>query len=52
VRSNLAGVGTNDVATLVGDSGVPVAGRVGGLRATVPTASTRATVFTIVLAAA
>lgn len=52
VRSSLAGVGTNDVATLVGDSGVPASGRVGGLRATVPTASTRATVFTIVLAAA
>ncbi|MGZ4550299.1 MAG: PKD domain-containing protein [Blastococcus sp.] len=50
VRSNLAGVGGGDVATLVGDSGGPVSGAVGNLTATVPTASTRATTFTIVLA--
>jgi PKD repeat protein len=50
-RSNLAGVGTGDVATLVADSGGAVAaGQVGGLTATVPTASNRAAMFTVVLA--
>lgn len=52
-RSNLAGVGMGDIATLAADSGGPViAGTVGGLTATVPTASTRATMLTIVLGAA
>jgi PKD repeat protein len=52
-RSNLAGVGNGDVATLVADSGAAVAGgRVGGLTATVPTASTRSTMLTVVLAPA
>ena len=52
-RSNLAGVGTGDLATLVADSGGPVAaGQVGGLTATVPTASSRATMLTVVLRAA
>ena len=50
-RSNVAGVGNGDIATLVADSGGPVAGgTVGGLTATVPTPSNRATMFTIVLA--
>jgi hypothetical protein len=50
-RSNLAGVGNGDVATLVADSGAPVAaGQVGGRTATVPVASNRATMFTVVLA--
>lgn len=49
--SNLAGVGNGDVATLVADSGGPVAGgQVGGLTATVPTASSRAVMLTVVLA--
>jgi PKD repeat protein len=52
-RSNLAGVGNGDVATLVADSGAAVAGgQVGGLTATVPTASSRSTVLTVVLAPA
>jgi hypothetical protein len=51
VRSNLAGVGSGDVATLVADNG-PASGAVGNLTATVPTASTRAATFTIVLAPA
>ena len=51
VRSSLAGVGSGDVATLVADSGRSVSGSVGGLTATVPTASNRATVLTVVLAA-
>jgi PKD repeat protein len=51
-RSNLAGVGSGDVATLVADSGGPVTGgQVGGLTATVPTPSNRATMLTVVLAA-
>ena len=50
-RSNLAGIGTGDMATLLADSGAPVpTGAVGGSTATVPTASNRATVFTVVLA--
>jgi hypothetical protein len=50
-RSNLAGVGTGDMATLVTDSGGPVpTGTAGGHTATVPAASNRATVFTVVLA--
>jgi hypothetical protein len=50
-RSNLAGVGNGDVATLVADSGGPVAaGQVGGLTATVPTPSNRATMLTVLLA--
>ncbi len=50
-RSNLAGVGTGDMATLLADSGAPVpTGAVGGSTATVPAASNRATVFTVVLA--
>ena len=50
-RSNLAGTGTGDVATLVADSGAPVTGgQVGGLTATVPTASSRSVMFTVVLA--
>jgi PKD repeat protein len=50
VRDGRAGVGSGDVATLVADSGGGVpAGTVGGLTATVPTASNRATVFTVVL---
>jgi hypothetical protein len=49
-RSNLAGVGNGDVATLVADSGAPVpAGQVGGLTATVPTPSSRSTMLTVVL---
>jgi PKD repeat protein len=50
VRSNLPGVGSGDVATLVADSGAAVSGPVGNLTARVPTADTRATTFTIVLA--
>jgi hypothetical protein len=51
VRDNLAGVGTGDMATLLADGGAAVpAGTVGGLTATVPTASNRATSFTVVLA--
>ena len=49
-RSNLAGSGTGDVATLVADNGPVPAGRVGGLTATVPVASSRATMLTVVLA--
>ncbi len=50
-RSTLAGVGTGDMATLLADGGAPVpTGTVGGLTATVPAASNRATVFTVVLA--
>lgn len=50
-RSNLAATGNGDVATLVADSGGPVAGGiVGGLTATVPTPSSRSTVLTVVLA--
>jgi hypothetical protein len=49
----VAGVGNGDIATLVADSGAPVAaGTVGGLTATVPTPSNRATMLTVVLAAA
>jgi PKD repeat protein len=52
-RSNLAAAGNGDVATLVADSGAPVAGgTVGGLTATVPTPSSRSTVLTVVLAPA
>ena len=52
-RSNLAGAGTGDLATLLADSGAPVAaGAVGGATATVPTASSRWTVLTLVLDAA
>jgi hypothetical protein len=52
-RSTIAGIGTGDIATLVADSGGPVAGgTVGGHTATVPTASNRATMLTVVLAAA
>jgi hypothetical protein len=52
-RSNLAGVGNGDVATLVSDSGAPVpGGKVGGLTATVATPSSRSTVLTVVLAPA
>jgi hypothetical protein len=52
VRSNLAGVGSGDVATLVADNGPVAGGAVGNLTATLPSASTRATTFTIVLARA
>ncbi|MGY1825712.1 MULTISPECIES: PKD domain-containing protein [unclassified Blastococcus] len=49
-RSNLAGGGRGDVATLVADSGAPVpAGPVGGVTATVPTSSSRATMLTLLL---
>ncbi|SDX86564.1 PKD domain-containing protein [Modestobacter sp. DSM 44400] len=52
-RAALAGVGTGDVATLIADGGAPVpAGLVGGLTATVGAVSNRATMLTIVLAAA
>jgi hypothetical protein len=51
VRSNLAGVGSGDVATLVADSGPAAGGAVGNLTATLPTSSTRAATLTIVLAA-
>ncbi|WP_236830752.1 PKD domain-containing protein [Blastococcus sp. KM273128] len=52
-RSNIAGVGSGDIATLLADSGGPVAaGPVGGLTATVPTPSNRATMITLVLAQA
>ena len=52
-RSNVGGVGNGDVATLVADSGGPVAvGSAGGLTASVPTASNRAVTFTVVLAPA
>jgi PKD repeat protein len=50
VRSNLAGVGSGDVATLLADSGAVVSGPVASRTATVPTASTRAVTATIVLA--
>jgi hypothetical protein len=50
-RSDVTAPGTGAVATMVADSNGPVpAGTVGGLTATVPTASNRATVFTLVLA--
>ena len=49
-RSNLAGMGNGDLATLVADTGAPVAaGQVGGLTATVTTASSRSTMLTVVL---
>jgi PKD repeat protein len=49
-RSALDGVGSGDVATLVADGGAPVqAGTVGGSAATVPAASSRATMLTVVL---
>jgi PKD repeat protein len=52
-RSNVPGTGSGDVATLLVDSGAVVpAGTVGGLTATVPAASNRATMLTIVLDAA
>lgn len=51
-RSNLAGVGSGDVATLLADNGPVAGGAVGNLTATLPTASTRATTLTIVLARA
>ncbi len=52
-RSAVGGVGNGDIATLVADSGAPVAaGEAGGLTATVPTASNRAATATIVLAPA
>jgi hypothetical protein len=52
-RSAVGGVGNGDVATLVADSGAPVAaGPAGGLTATVPTASNRAATVTVVLAPA
>lgn len=48
-RSNLVGVGTGDTATLLADSGAPVpVGALVGHTATVPAASTRATLFTVV----
>ncbi len=51
VRDNLAGLGSGDMATLLADGGAAVpAGAVGGHIATVPTASNRATGFTVVLA--
>jgi hypothetical protein len=51
-RSNIAGIGTGDIATLVADSGGPVTGGpVGGLTASVPTPSNRATMLTVVLGA-
>ncbi len=50
VRSNLAGVGTGDVATLLADRGPVAAGAVGDRTATVPATSTRATTFTVLLA--
>jgi hypothetical protein len=50
-RSDVTAPGTGAVATMVADSNGPVSGgTVGGLTATVPTASNRATVFTLVLA--
>lgn len=50
-RSNLAGIGTGDIATLLVDSGAAVpGGEVGGLTATVSASSTRATTLTVVLA--
>jgi hypothetical protein len=50
-RSDVVAPGTGAVATMLADSGAAVAaGTVGGLTATVPTASNRATVFTLVLA--
>jgi hypothetical protein len=52
VRSNLPGVGSGDVATLVADNGPVAGGAVGNLTATLPTASTRAATLTIVLARA
>jgi hypothetical protein len=52
VRSNLPGVGSGDVATLVADQGPVAGGAVGNLSATVPTSSTRAATLTIVLARA
>ena len=52
IRSNLAGVGSGDVATLVADNGPVAGGAVGNLTATLPTASTRAATLTIVLARA
>lgn len=53
VLSNLPGVGTGDMATLLGDSGRAVpAGEVGGITADVPTPSNRATMLTIVLSPA
>jgi hypothetical protein len=52
VLSNVPGSASGGLATLLADSGGPVAGgTVGGLTATVPTASNQATVFTVVLAA-
>jgi hypothetical protein len=51
-RSNLAGAANGGIATLLVDSGGPVSGgTVGGLTATVPTASNQATVFIVVLVA-
>jgi PKD repeat protein len=49
VRSNLAGVGSGDVATLVADGGRVQSGTVAGVTATVPTASSRATKLSVVL---
>jgi PKD repeat protein len=50
LRSSVAGSGNGDVASLLVDGGAPVAaGTVGGLTATVPTPSNRATMLTIVL---
>ena len=50
-RSNLAGAGNGDVATLVADSGAPgPAGQVGGRTATVSAPSSRSTALTVVLA--
>ena len=51
VRDSRAGLGNGDIAALLADSGAPVSGSVGGLTATVPTASGRASVLSIVLAA-
>ncbi len=52
-RSNTAGVGSGDVATLLADGGGPVTGgQAGGLTATVPVAISRATMLTVLLAPA
>jgi hypothetical protein len=51
-RSDLNAPGTGAVSTMLADSNGPVAGgTVGGVTASVPTSSNRATVFTLVLTA-
>ena len=51
-RSDLNAPGTGAVSTMLADGNGPVAGgTVGGLTATLPTSSNRATVFTLVLTA-